>query len=95
MKKNKILPQLSAELFTYENWECGFWDMLGLGYAESMEEEKLIRAIKEYGIGYCNSSRLQCRPRDDKYVAVMCECNGEKFWFHVFKEDVENILQKY
>ncbi len=87
------LPKLNPELFTYENWESGFWDMLGLGYAESMEEDNLIRAIKEYGIGYCNSDRLKCRPKDNKYVAVMCEREGEKFWFHVFREDIEDILE--
>ena len=86
------LPQLSAERFTYESWEPGFWDMLGLGYAESMEEDNLIRAIKEYGIGYCNSSRLAVRPKDDMYVAVMCERDGIKFWFHVFKDDIRELL---
>ena len=87
------LPKLNPELFAYENWESGFWDMLGLGYAESMEKENLIRAIKEYGIGYCDSSRLRCRPRDNMQVAVMCEREGEKFWFHVFREDIEDILE--
>ncbi|MDT3387707.1 MAG: hypothetical protein LIR46_08115 [Bacteroidota bacterium] len=93
MDKMLTLPKLNAELFTYENWEAGYWDMLGLGYIESINEENIIRAIKEYGIGYCDSSRLKCRPRDNKYVAVMCERDGEKFWFHVFKDDIENILQ--
>ncbi len=86
------LPEISAERFTYETWGADFWNMLGLGYAEYMEEDNLIRAIKEYGIGYCASSRLNIRPKDDEYVAVMCERDGEKFWFHVFKDDISEIL---
>lgn len=45
------LQNPNPELFTYENWESRFWDMLGFGY---MEEENLIYAIEEYGIGYCD-----------------------------------------
>ncbi len=86
------LPLFSAECFTYETWEVGYWDMLGLGYAESMEAENLFRAIKEYGIGYCNSSRLSVRPREDVYVAVMCERDGIKFWFHILRDDVSELL---
>ena len=88
------LPQISAERFTYETWDADFWNSLGLRYAESMEEDNLIRAIKEYGIGYCSPNRLKMRPKDDKYVAVMCERDGEKFWFHVFKDDISEILEK-
>ena len=86
------LPQISAECFTYETWKADFWAAPGLVFAGAIEEDNLIRAIKEYGIGYCRSNKLKIRPKGDEYVAVMCERDGKKFWFHMFKDDVSEIL---
>lgn len=87
-----MLKELNPELFIWELWEPGFWDSLDLTYAESMDIDNLIKAIKKYGVGYCNSTRLQVRPKDENYLAVMCEKDGRKFWFHVFKDDLLEIL---
>lgn len=80
----KNFDELSAERFTYELWGSDFWNMLGLDYGDSMEFDKLIAKVKEYGIGWCESSRLNIRPRENS-IAVMCERDGEKFWFHLNK----------
>ena len=86
------LPKFSAERFTFELWASDFWNMLGLSYADAMEIDTLVQAVKTYAIGYCDSPRLKMRPKDEEYVAVMCEREGEKFWFHVFKDDIADIL---
>lgn len=87
-----MLKELNPELFIWELWEPGFWDSLDLTYTESMDIDNLVEAIKKYGVGYCNSTRLQVRPKDENYLAVMCEKDGRKFWFHVFKDDLLEIL---
>ena len=40
------MEKLSAELFTYENYEPNFWDSLDLSYKDSMEIDIMIRKIK-------------------------------------------------
>lgn len=79
------LEHLSAELFTFELYESGFWSALNLSYEDSLDVHNLIRAIKEHGIGYCDATRLTVRPRDNQY-AIMCEVDGDKLWFHMNKE---------
>ena len=83
-----FLPKLDSTLFSWELWEVNCWDALDLSFNESMDLDKLLNAIHKYGIGYCDSEDLAVRPRPG-YYAVMCEKDGEKFWFHVFKADFE------
>jgi len=83
-----FLPKIDSNLFEWALWECDCWDALDLTWAESMELDKLITQVKKYGIGYCDASELFCRPRPG-YYAIMCERDGERFWFHMHKDDFE------
>jgi hypothetical protein len=83
-----FLPEIDANLFEWELWEANCWDALDLSFAESMELDKLFAKIKQYGIGYCDSSKLIYRPRPG-YYAIMCERDGQRFWFHVCQLDFE------
>lgn len=91
MDNNLYKTELNPELFTYELYDSGFWFTLGLSFIESMDIEHLMRAIKEYGIGYCDASRLAIRPMEGSY-AIMCEVNGEKIWFHLDIHTFKQIL---
>lgn len=83
-----FLQKLDSTLFSWELWEANCWDALDLSFSKSMELDKLLGAIKKYGIGYCDAEDLSVRPRLG-YYAVMCQRDGETFWFHVLKKDFE------
>ena len=85
----KELPELNSECFIYENYESNWWSLLDLDYAEAMDVERVMKAVKEYAVGYCESSRITLRPRSDSF-AVMFEKDGERFWFHLQKWEFED-----
>ncbi len=82
------LPQLNSECFTYENYESGWWNLLDLDFSDALEVSNVMRCVKKYAVGYCDSSRVSVRPKRDSY-AVMFEKNGERFWFHIQKWEFE------
>lgn len=53
--------------------------------------DMLIKALDKYAIGYCNSTRMNIRPREGWY-AVMCERYGERFWFHISEKTLFALL---
>lgn len=59
---------------------------------KQVQADMLIRALDKYAIGYCNSIRMNVRPRDG-WFAVMCERNGEKFWFHIHEKTLIALLE--
>ena len=78
------LPQLGSECFTYENYESNWWSLLDIEYVKAMDVSRVMRAVSEFAVGYCDSSRVRLRPRSDSF-AVMFERDGEQFWFHIQK----------
>lgn len=87
------LKEMNAECFIYENYEPNWWSALDLSFEEALEYRNIRRKIKKYAVGYCESSRIRLRPKEDSY-SIMIEKDGERFWFHVpkdtFKEGEEN-----
>ena len=79
---------LNSECFTYENYESNWWSLFDLSYAASMNNDKIRKIIKGYAIGYCEASRVIVRP-NPKCYAVMFEKDGERFWFHIEKWELE------
>lgn len=76
------LQELNPEIFTYHNWSANWWGDLGLGYEEAMWAKNMLQVVKQYGVGYCDGSRLSFRPRTG-YVAIMFEKDGFEFWCHM------------
>ena len=98
MKFPKIeLEEMNPELFTYENYEREFGDALDLSYSvfsrtpEGCDME-LILALRKYAIGWCKADRLTVRPREKLFVAIMCEKDGERFWFHIMESTKDIII---
>jgi hypothetical protein len=88
------LKQLNSECFIYENYESDWWTLLDLDFEQSLNVKLVMDAVKKYAIGYCESSRVQLRPKSDCY-SVMFEKNGLKFWFHIQKWEFEYEEEVY
>ena len=90
------LEELNSECFQWENYESCFGDALDLSYVlfsripESKDNE-LHAALRKYAVGWCDAQRLQFRPRYG-YVAIMCEKDGYRFWFHVMQKTFDVLF---
>lgn len=70
--EKKIIPKVSAEQFTYDKWNAGFC----INFYEFNH-----LAIKERIIGWCKSSRVQCRKRyDEDFIAIYLD---DDTWCHL------------
>lgn len=89
------LPELNSECFIQENHESNFLDALGLSggiYSKQSGTNELHAALKRWTVGWCDAQRLQYKPMYG-YVAVMCEKDGYRFWFHITREMFERIMK--
>lgn len=98
MKFSKIeIEDMNPELFTYEKYVSAFGDALNLSYSvfsrtpEGCDME-LILALRKYAVGWCKADRLTVRPREKLFVAIMCEKDGERFWFHIMESTKDIII---
>lgn len=78
------LEKLNSECFIYENYESNWWSLLDMDYITAIDIVNVMRKVKEYAVGYCESDRVKVRPKQDCY-AVMFEKDGYRFWFHIQK----------
>lgn len=78
--------QLSAERFTWELYDAGWRERFG-----HWEKPVSWRDIANAFVGWCDASRLLVRPRCGQY-AIMCEVDGEKFWFHHLPYLVDMVI---
>lgn len=85
----KKLPELNPECFTFENHEACWWGLLDLDFSDAMTVSNVMRCVEKYAVGYCESDRVMLRPKPDSY-AVMFEKDGEHFWFHIQKWELES-----
>ena len=94
--KKPEIEELNPELFTFNNYEADYWGVFDVPFVypigdNGAGERKYHRAIAQYAIGFCDGSRLRVRPRSH-CVGLMCEKDGEKFWFHLEKETLNKIF---
>ena len=82
------LELLNSECFIYENYESNWFSLLDMDFKTSLGVETVMKAVKDYAVGYCESDRVKLRPRNDSY-AVMFEKDGYRFWFHIQKWEFE------
>lgn len=79
------LDELDPELFTWDSYEYDFGNRLDCfwnQYPEIYQFDEFLSKLKNKIVGWCNPSRLSVRPRNDG-IAVMCEDEDGRFWFHV------------
>jgi hypothetical protein len=92
------IEALNSALFSYDNYESDFGAALDLSYnvmstlPESCDTE-LHTALKKYAVGYCKGDSLPFRPRAGM-VGIMCEKDGEKFWFHIEESTLNKLLKE-
>lgn len=87
------LEELNPELFNWETYEYDFGHRLDCywnAYPEIFQFDYFIKQLKKYAIGWCDATRVVVRPKD-KGIAVMCEDEDGKFWFHVFDKTAEAL----
>lgn len=89
------LEELNSALFTYESHVRDFGSYLDLSYhtfsrVPEIRDTELHQALRKYAIGYCPGERLSYKP-DKAFVGIMCEKDGEKFWFHIMQETLDYL----
>ena len=82
--------EISAERFIYELYDSGWRFRFDVPYDYKGSFAPLIA---KHLVGWCDASRLLVRPRTGEF-AVMCEIDGEKFWFHVLPLSLDCILEE-
>lgn len=75
------------EAFIYELYDAGWRYRFDLPYGTFSVPASLIA---KHLVGWCDASRLAVRPRSGEY-AIMCEIDGERFWFHHMPQIFESI----
>ena len=87
------LEELNPELFNWDSYECDFGHRLDCywnAYPEIFQFDHFITQLKKCAIGWCDASRVPVRPKGDG-IAVMCEDEDGKFWFHVLDKTAEAL----
>ncbi len=85
------LKKLNSECFTYNNYESNWWYLLDMDFMTAVDVKNVMRAVEKYAVGYCDSTYLSVRPKENSY-AVMFEKDNLKFWFHIEKWEFEVIV---
>ena len=80
--------QLSAERFTWELYDANWRERFG-HWQEPVQPNEIAAAF----VGWCHASRLLVRPRIDER-AIMCEIDGEKFWFHHLPYVLDRVIEE-
>ena len=77
----------NPEAFIYELYDANWRQRFDLPSWQFSVPASIIAA---HLVGWCDASRLAVRPRRDEY-ALMCEVDGERFWFHHLTSMVVSI----
>ena len=90
------LEELDPEVFTYDSHVMDYGDYLDLSYScfspiPEIKDKELHVALRKYAVGWCKGDRLPYKPRTD-LVGIMCEKDGERFWFHLMQETLDYLL---
>lgn len=92
------MEELNSAMFVYESHVMDFGSCLGLSYntfspvAESLDTE-LHTALRKYAVGWCRGERLCFKPKYGM-VGIMCEKDGERFWFHIQEQTFDMLFGK-
>lgn len=92
------LEELNSALFVYETHVTDFGDYLDLSYhcfstVPEEQDTELLTALRKYAIGYCPGEKLAFKPKAG-IVGIMCEKDGERFWFHIMEQTLHEKLLK-
>jgi len=85
------LQHMHETSFNWLSWRRGNLHLLNIQY-NSFHIIYHKNAIKKYAIGYCDGSKVLCRPKKDR-VAVMFLVRGDTFWTHLLTEEFNAIFE--
>ena len=86
-----MINRFSTAHFRWENWRAGSIQSLGI----PCRKECMINAaniIRKHAVGYCKSDNIKCRPKQNQ-IALMCHKDGEHFWFHMRKDEFNEVFK--
>lgn len=87
-----IIPKLDSTQFTWQKWRAGSihdfnipcrYIALTSGYSKML--------LRKHAIGWCYGENLPCRPKTN-HIAIMFEKDNIEFWFHLRKNEFEEIF---
>ena len=88
------MERISSYQFTWLRWTGRSIHELGLQcrYLD-ITSGRGKRILRKAVIGFCRGENLQCRPKKNT-VAVMCFHGGEHFWFHLRKQEFNEVFSE-
>lgn len=84
---------IKPEEFKKDLYVGTWWSVLGLTLKESMEPDKMLSKLREHALGYCEGSKISHNKGSNTYAYMFCK-DGENYWTHIGKEEIE-ILNRY
>lgn len=92
--KDKIIPKLPIDSFSWSRWRLGYkiWYKLGIACREAdiFAQAKILRY---YAIGYFPGDKLYCRPKQNE-VAVLFLIDNEFCWTHLREKEFNYVFGK-
>lgn len=89
-----MLEKLDSSLFEWNLWRARQVADLLDGYRLRTENIPFIKnRIRRFAVGWCYGESLNCRPKEN-HIALMCFYNNEHFWFHLRKEEFNEIFKQ-
>ena len=86
------LMRISPYQFTWSLWSGGSIKTLGVqSRFLDIVSPRGKTVLRKHAVGYCRGESLICRARHGE-IAVMCFCDGEHFWFHLRKNEFEEVF---
>jgi hypothetical protein len=86
------IPNIGSCHFTYELWK-GFSSQtfeISIKYFDIVSPRGK-RILRQYAVGWCNAQNVPCRPKVNEF-AVMFYKEGEHFWFHLRKNEFQEVF---
>lgn len=85
-----LLERLPSEYFDWSCWRAGSVHELVLACRMPLLLEA-SHILRQYAVGWCKGESLLCRPKVD-HIALMFFKDGRHFWFHLRKQEFEEIF---
>lgn len=90
---NILIPRLNPCLFDWLRWTGASIHDLGIFCRyEDITSDRGIKILRKHAIGYCPAKRLNCRPKYNGEIAIMCVKEDERIWFHLRKEEFYEVF---
>lgn len=90
------IPKIDSSQFYWSRWRAGSIQSLGVPCRKESLTSTLGRVIlSKHAVGWCYSETLPCRPKANQF-GIMCFDfdKNEHFWFHLRRDEFEDVFMK-